>query len=211
MKERVMLKLWGRVNSTNVKKVLWCLEELNLPYTRVDAGGAFGVVGEAAYVAMNPNRLVPCLEDGDLVLWESNAIVRYLAARYGAGALWHEAPAPRAQADKWMDWVTSSLAAPFRTLFWNTVRTAPEERDLPAVAAALAECGNLLATADQALANQPYLSGASVGMGDIPLGCFAYAWFEMPIERPDLPHLRGWYERLRERSAYQTAVMTPLT
>ncbi len=91
------------------------------------------------------------------------------------------------------------------------MRTTPEARDLPAVAAALAECGSLLAIADQALGHQPYLSGASLGMGDIPLGCFAYAWFEMPIERPDLPHLRDWYERLRERSAYQTAVMTPLT
>ncbi|MCP9337541.1 glutathione S-transferase [Stutzerimonas xanthomarina] len=206
-----MLKLWGRLNSTNVKKVLWCLEELNIEYTRVDAGGIFGVVGEADYIAKNPNQLVPCLEDGELVLWESNAIVRYLAAQYGEGILWQVDPAQRAQADKWMDWVTSSLAAPFRTVFWNMVRTAPEQRDMPAVHAATAECGKLLMIADRALSDQPYLSGASFGMGDIPLGCFAYAWFEMPIERPDLPHLQAWYERLRQRTAYQTAVVTPLT
>ncbi len=121
-----MLKLWGRDNSTNVKKVLWCLEELDLPYTRIDAGGAFGVVGEAAYAAMNPNRLVPCLEDGDLVLWESNAIVRYLAARYGAGALWNETPAPRAQADKWMDWVTSCW--PYRFARCSGTPCAPLRR-----------------------------------------------------------------------------------
>src|SRR5690606_29222828 len=116
-----MLKLWGRNNSTNVKKALWCLEEIGVPYTRIDAGGAFGVVGEAAYVALNPNRLVPCLEDGDSVLWESNAIVRYLAAQYGEGALWLAEPRKRAQADKWMDWATSTLAAPFRIVFWGMV------------------------------------------------------------------------------------------
>lgn len=206
-----MLKLWGRSNSTNVKKALWCLEELELPYTRIDAGGMFGIVDEPEFIAKNPNKLVPCLEDGELVLWESNAIVRYLAAQQGLGSLWNADPAARAQADKWMDWTTSTLAGPFRPLFWNIVRTAPEQRDMAAVDAALEASGNVLAIADQALARQPYLSGESVGMGDIPLGCFAYAWFEMPIERPDLPHLRNWYDRLRQRPAYQAAVITPLT
>ncbi|MCQ4315918.1 glutathione S-transferase [Stutzerimonas zhaodongensis] len=206
-----MLKLWGRNNSTNVKKPLWCLEELKVPYTRIDAGGAFGIVGEPEFVAKNPNKLVPCLEDGELVLWESNAIVRYLAARYGEGSLWNTDPAQRAEADKWMDWATSTLAAPFRPVFWNMVRTAPEQRDMAAVQTGLAECSKLLTIVDQTLATQPYLSGDSLGMGDIPLGCFAYAWFEMPIERPDLPHLRDWYDRLRQRPAYQAAVLTPLT
>ncbi|HCJ29613.1 MAG TPA: glutathione S-transferase [Pseudomonas sp.] len=206
-----MVKLWGRINSTNVKKALWCLEELGVPYTRIDAGGAFGVVDESDYAAMNPNRLVPCLQDGELVLWESNAIVRYLAAQYGEETLWNANPRQRAGADKWMDWVTSSLAAPFRPLFWNIVRTAPEQRDMAAVQAALEQSGNLLAIADRALAAQPYLSGESFGMGDIPLGCFAYAWFEMPIERPEHPHLLDWYRRLQQRMAFQTAVMTPLT
>lgn len=206
-----MLKLWGRSNSTNVKKPLWCLEELEVPYTRIDAGGAFGIVGEPDFIEKNPNKLVPCLEDGEFVLWESNAIVRYLAAQYGQGVLWNPDPAQRAQADKWMDWATSTLAAPFRPLFWNIVRTAPEQRDLVAVQAALDECGKLLTIADRALSTQPYLSGESFGMGDIPLGCFAYAWFEMPIERPDLPHLRDWYEQLKRRPAYQAAVLTPLT
>jgi len=206
-----MLKLWGRTNSTNVKKALWCLEELGVPYSRVDAGGAFGIVGEPGYAEKNPNRLVPCLEDGELVLWESNAIVRYLAAQYGEPALWKPDPRQRAEADKWMDWATSSLAAPFRVVFWSMVRTSAEQRDMAAVEVALAECGKLLAIVDRALAEQPYLSGASFGMGDIPLGCFAYAWFEMPIERPELPHLQAWYQRLQERPAYQRAVMIPLT
>lgn len=206
-----MLKLWGRTNSTNVKKALWCLEELGVPYTRVDAGGVFGIVGEPAYATKNPNRLVPCLEDGELVLWESNAIVRYLAAQYGEPALWNPDPRQRAEADKWMDWVTSTLAAPFRGVFWNLVRTPVEQRDMAAVEASLAKCSELLAIPDRILAAQPYLSGANLGMGDIPLGCYAYAWFEMPIERPELPHLHAWYQRLQERPAYQRAVMIELT
>lgn len=206
-----MLKLWGRTNSTNVKKALWCLEELGVPYTRVDAGGAFGVVGEPGYAEKNPNKLVPCLEDGELVLWESNAIVRYLAAQYGEPALWNPDPRLRAEADKWVDWMTSSLAAPFRVVFWNMVRTPAEQRDTEAVAAALTECGKLLAIVDRVLAEQSYLSGEDFGMGDIPLGCFVYAWFEMPIERPEMPHLRAWYQRLQQRPAYQRAVMIPLT
>lgn len=206
-----MLKLWGRTNSTNVKKALWCLEELGVPYTRVDAGGVFGIVGEPAYAAKNPNRLVPCLEDGELVLWESNAIVRYLAAQYGEPALWNPDPRQRAEADKWMDWVTSTLAAPFRAVFWNLVRTPVEQRDMAAVEASLAKCSELLAIPDRILAAQPFLSGANLGMGDIPLGCYAYAWFEMPIERPELPHLQAWYQRLQERPAYQRAVMIELT
>jgi len=145
------------------------------------------------------------------VLWESNAIVRYLAAQYGEPALWNPDPRQRAEADKWMDWATSSPAAPFRVVFWSMVRTPAEQRDMAAVEVALAECGKLLAIVDRALAEQPYLSGASFGMGDIPLGCFAYAWFEMPIERPELPHLQAWYQRLQERPAYQRAVMIPLT
>ncbi len=173
-----MLKLWGRSNSTNVKKVFWALEELQVPYTRIDAGGAFGVVGEADYAARNPNKLVPCLEDGELVLWESNAIVRYLAARYGQGVLWNPDIAQRAHGEKWMDWTTSTLAAPFRPLFWNIVRTAPEQRDTAAVQAALDECGRLLAIADQTLATQPYLSGDSFGMAT-----FRWAASPMPGSR----------------------------
>lgn len=207
-----MLKIWGRKNSTNVRKVLWCAEELGLEYASIDAGGAFGLVNEPEYRALNPNGLVPMVEDDGLVLWESNAIVRYLSAQYGVEAGWYVAAArQRAEADKWMDWVTSSLAAPFRPLFWGTLRTPAEQQDWVAINAAHKTCAQLLSIADQALAQRPYLSGEQLGMGDIPLGCFAYAWFEMPIERPEMRHLRAWYERLQERPAFQAAVMTALT
>lgn len=207
-----MLKIWGRKNSTNVRKVLWCAQELGLEYESVDAGGAFGLVNEPQYRALNPNGLVPMIEDDGLVLWESNAIVRYLSARYGAESGWYVDDArQRAEADKWMDWTTSSLAVPFRPLFWGFLRTPAEQQDWVAINAAHKTCAQMLSIADQALARQPYLSGSELGMGDIPLGCFAYAWFEMPIERPEMRHLRAWYERLQARPAFQAAVMTALT
>jgi glutathione S-transferase len=206
-----MLKIWGRHNSSNVRKVLWCAEEAAVPYDSIQVGGAFGGTDDAHYRAMNPNGLVPAIEDGGLALWESNSIVRYLAARYAPGTLYLEDPAERARGDKWMDWTTSTFAVPFRDLFWGTLRTAPEARDAVRIAAALARCGELLRTAEAALAQQPWLSGAQFAMGDIPLGSFAYAWFEMPIERPALPHLHAWYQRLQQRPAYRKAVMTALT
>ncbi|NQD94760.1 glutathione S-transferase [Pseudomonas sp. CrR25] len=206
-----MLKIWGRKNSSNVRKVLWCAEEAGLAYQAIDAGGAFGLVNEAAYRAKNPNGLIPLIEDGDLLLWESNAIVRYLAAQYAPGSLYPLSPALRAEGDKWMDWVSASLIEPFSTLFVGTVRTPPERRDAAQIARALERCGELLAIPERALASRPYLSGDTFAMGDIPLGCIAYAWFEMPIVRPELPHLAAWYARLQERPAYRRGVMTPLT
>ncbi len=207
-----MLKIWGRKNSTNVRKALWCAQEVAVPYEAIDAGGAFGLVDGPEYRAMNPNGRVPMIEDEGLVLWESNAIVRYLAARYAPNsALYPENLAARANADKWMDWATSSLAEPFKPLFWGVVRTPAEQRDWVKIEAATRVCVDILKVADTALAEQPYLSGDAFGMGDIPLGSFIYAWFEMPIERPPLPHLQAWYERLKQRPAYRNAVMSTLS
>lgn len=206
-----MLKLWGRSNSVNVKKAVWALEELGVPYERIDAGGAFGLVKEEPYLSRNPNGVVPLLQDGDLDLWESNAIVRYLAAKYGVGTLWAEDPAARAVGDKWMDWATTTLAGPFRDVFWNLVRMTPETRDDGAVASGLAACCAVLPRVETALAASPYLSGDTFRMGDIPLGCFAYGWYEMDIARPDLPHLAAWYARIKERPAFKAAVAIPLT
>lgn len=207
-----MLKIWGRKNSSNVRKPLWAAEELGLAYEAIDAGGAFGVVDTPQYRAMNPNGRVPVIEDAGFVLWESNAIVRYLLAKHAPNSAWYSAdPQARAIADKWMDWTTSSFAGPFRTVFWGVLRTPADKQDWPAINAAIKECTELLSMADDALASQPYLSGKDIGMGDIPLGSFIYAWFEMPIERAPQAHLQAWYERLKQRPAYQKAVMTALT
>ncbi|MBA0215363.1 glutathione S-transferase [Pectobacterium brasiliense] len=205
-----MITIWGRDNSTNVKKVLWCAEELALPYQHIVAGGQFGLNHEADYLAMNPNGLIPCLRDDDLVLWESNTIVRYLAAQYGQDSLYLADPGKRASAEKWMDWATS-LAFSFGPVFVNIVRTPPEKRDTALVQKGIAECERLFDIVDTVLANQPWLSGAQFGVGDIPLGCIAYGWLNMPIEQQSHPHLERWYQQLTERPAYQKHVMIPLS
>ncbi|WP_305806654.1 glutathione S-transferase [Stenotrophomonas sp. YIM B06876] len=206
-----MLRIWGRHNSSNVRKVLWCAEEIGIAYESIEVGGAFGGTADAAYRAMNPNGLVPVIEDHGLPLWESNTIVRYLSARYALDRLYPADPLQRALGEKWMDWTSATFAPVFRDLFWGMLRTPPEARDTVKIAAALERCSRLLEMADAALATQPWLSGEHFAMGDIPLGSFIYAWFEMPIIRPELPHLAAWYARLQQRPAYRKAVMTPLT
>ncbi len=206
-----MLTIWGRDNSTNVKKVLWCADELQLDYQHIPVGGAYGKNHDAPYLAMNPNGLVPCLQDDALVLWESNAIVRYLAAQYGQGSLWLADHGVRAGAEKWMDWNSTALAVPFKGVFWNMVRTPPEQRDMQVVAQSISILEELLAIVDQTLAQQPFLSGEQFGIGDNPLGCFAYAWYNMSIERQSHPHLERWYQQLCTRPAFQRRVAIALT
>ncbi|OSN05673.1 glutathione S-transferase [Lonsdalea britannica] len=205
-----MLTLWGRENSTNVKKVLWCAEELGLTYQHIPLGGAFGGNHDPDYLALNPNGLIPCLRDDELVLWESNSIVRYLAAQYGQDSLYLADAKARASAEKWMDWAIS-FAAFFGPVFINMMRTPPDQRDMAAVEANIARCESLLSIADDALASEPWLSGEHFGIGDIPLGCIAYGWFGMPITRQSHPHLERWYQQLTTRSAFKNKVMIPLS
>ena len=205
-----MVRIWGRTNSSNVQKVLWAADEVGAKYERIDAGGAFGVVKEPKYLAMNPNALVPTIEDGDLVLWESNTIVRYLAAKYGRSTLWIDDPGKRALAEKWMDW-GFTLGGPNGPLFWGYVRTPPDKRDPAALEAARLKAIELWAIVDSQLANQPYIAGKDFSIGDIGLGVFVHRWHQFPIERGDLPNLAGYYERLKARPAYARHVALPLT
>ncbi len=206
-----MLKIWGRRNSINVQKVLWCADELALDYERVDAGMAHGVVDEPAYRAMNPNGRVPTIEDDGFVLWESNAIVRYLCARHAYGTLYPAFVQARADAERWMDWCTSTLAASMTPLFWQLVRTPEDKRDAALIEEARTQCERLFRIADAALANRPWIAGSVFTMGDIPLGCFAWRWKSLPIERPALAHLDAWQERLATRAAFRRNVMLPLS
>jgi len=205
-----MLKIWGRLNSVNVKKALWALEELEVKYERIDAGMQFGVVKTPEYRKMNPNSLVPTIDDEGFVLWESHAIVRYLAAKHGAGSLWPTELRARADADRWMDWATTFQAS-FRTVFWGLVRTAADRRDLKAIEEARARCAELLDIPDQVLSRRPFLGGSNLTMGDIPLGCHLQLWMRLPIERPAHPGLRSWFERLCLRPAFKKIVDTPLS
>ncbi|MFM1397817.1 glutathione S-transferase [Yersinia enterocolitica] len=201
-----MLTVWGRNNSTNVKKVLWCLEELGVSYERIDVGGQYGKLNDPLYRSLNPNGLIPCLQDGDFILWESNTIVRYLAAQYGDNALYLPEAKPRAAAEKWMDWATSSVVEPFKAVFIGLVRTAPELQDKAKIVHGIDQLNALMAIADEALSKQTYLSGDKFGIGDMPLGCLAYAWFNLSIERPELPHLQRWYQSLTHRTTFQKVI-----
>ena len=206
-----MLKLWGRINSINVQKVLWALEELKVPYERTDAGLQYGVVNEPFYRKMNPNGRVPTIEDDGLVLWESNAIVRYLSSRYGAGTLWPDDPKQRADADRWMDWATSTLAPAITPVFWGLIRTPPEKRDPKAIDEGAGKLGQAFAVLEQSLEGRDYVAGKPFTMGDIPLGAFVYRWYSLEVKRPKLPRVEAYYRRLQQRPAYKKHVMLPLS
>src|SRR5215212_958808 len=206
-----MLTIWGRKNSINVQKVLWCCAEFDLAYERIDAGGSFGVSNTPEYRAMNPNGLVPTINDDGFILWESNAIVRYLAAKHGAGTLYPGDLKQRAEAERWMDWQITTLWMALRPLFFGYVRTPPEQRDTAALAAAQRSAEEALAILDRYLGNRTFLAGESFTMGDIPAGISVYRWLAMPLARPEFPHVTRWYKVLTERPGFQTHVMHPLT
>jgi glutathione S-transferase len=202
------MRLWGRATSVNVQKALWALEELGLAYERIDAGGAYGGTDTPEYRSMNPNRLVPTLQDGGLVLWESNAIVRYLADAYGRARLRPEDPKTAAVADQWMDWQQTTLAGALTPLFWETVRKPPSQRSPERIKDLLGQSGKLLGVLDALLADREWLAGDAFSMGDIPAGAMLWRWYTMEMDRPVLPNVDRWYERLSSRPAYRKTVMT---
>lgn len=207
-----MLTIHGRTNSSNVQKVLWVLRELDVPFERRDAGGAFGVVDTPEYKAMNPNSRVPTMEEDGFVLWESNAIVRYLAGRHGAGTLCPEDPQVRADADRWMDWQQTTVAPQITPIFWNLVRTPEPDRDPAAIEAGRIGMIPLMQIMDRHLSAKSFLVGDRLTMADIPLGVMTYRWLTLIDDRPAMPNLEGWYARICERPAFRTTVLDiPLT
>ena len=203
-----MLKLWGRANSVNVKKALWCIEELGLRCERIDAGMQYGVVNTPDYRKLNPNGLVPTIDDDGFVLWESHTIVRYLAAKHGK--LYPADLRTRADAERWMDWAFTFQGA-FRPVFWGLVRTPPEKRDAAAIEEGRKKSAELLGYFDAALSRRKYVAGEAFTVGDIPIGCHVQLWMRLPIERPKHPALEAWFARLLERPAYRKVVDIPLT
>src|SRR3954469_886074 len=183
-----MLKIWGRANSSNLKKVSWLCEEIALPYNRIDAGMSFGVVNTPEYRKLNPNGLVPVIEDEGFVLWESNAIVRYLGAKHCAGNLCPTDLNARADADRWMDWQTTAFTPAFGPIFHGLVRT-PGSRPREEIDAAIAASEAYAAILDARLADRRYVAGNAFTMGDIPAGCAAFRWLNLPIERQRRPNL----------------------
>jgi len=206
-----MLKLWGRINSINVQKVLWALDELKVPCERVDAGLQYGVVNEPFYRKMNPNGRVPTIEDDGLVLWESNTIVRYLSARHGTGTLWPADAKQRADVERWMDWATSTIAPAMTPVFWGLIRTPPEKRDHKAIDDGVEKAAQAFHALEQSLEGRDYVGGKAFTMGDIPLGTFVYRWSALDIKRPKLARVEAYYARLQQRPAYKKHVMLPLS
>ena len=204
-----MLRIWGRVNSVNVKKALWCVEELGLPYERIEAGLQHGVVNTPEYRKMNPNGLVPTMDEDGFILWESHSIVRYLSARHGKGVLWPMDERTRALANQWMDWAFSFQGS-VRDAFWNLIRTPAEKRDAKAVEASRLKSAEMARILDAALADRLYVAGP-FSMGDIPIGSEVQRWIRLPMERPRLPNLEAWFERLRARTAFKKIVDIPLS
>jgi glutathione S-transferase len=206
-----MIKIWGRTDSSNVQKVLWCCGELGIEFERLDWGGKFGGNKDKAYLALNPNGLVPTMKDGDFVLWESNSIMRYLNAKYGNGRLLPSSPQGMANANRWMDWQLSTLNPAIVPLFWNLIRTPADKRDPKTIQNALEKTTAAWQMVENQLLQGPFVAGDQLSLGDIPVGVWAYRWFNLPIERPKLPNLENWYERLKQREPYQAHIMIPLT
>jgi len=205
-----MLKIWGRTNSVNVKKALWAAEELGLKYQRIDAGMQFGVTKTPEYLSMNPNSLVPTIEDDGFVLWESHTIVRYLAAKHGMGTLCPADLKARADAERWMDWAFTFQNA-MRAVFWGLIRTAPEKRDHKAIEEGRTQSAKLLEVLERNLQKKTYVTGDAFTMGDIPIGCEVQRWMRVPIERAPFPAVQAWFDRLGQRPAFRQVVDIPLT
>lgn len=203
-----MLKILGRKTSSNVQKVLWCCAEIGLAFERSDIGGPFGGNKTPEYLALNPNGLVPTIDDDGFVLWESNAIVRYLSAKHASGSLWPTDLRRRADADRWMDWQQTTLGPPMGVLFRALLRSPPDAVDPAELESAKRRAAAGFSILDAQLGRSRYVAGEALTMGDIALGFAPHRWHILPIERPSLPHVERWYRELRERPGYREHVVS---
>ena len=194
-----MLKIWGRMSSINVKKVVWTAQELGLDFQRTEAGGLFGVVKTSEYMQKNPNSLVPVIEDDEYVLWESNVIVRYLCVKHNASQLFPIELRERFDAERWMDWQQTTLNPVSRPGFWQLIRTAPEQRNPALMADSNAAVEALMFTLDMHLAQRKFMVGERFTVADIPLACEVHRWFGLPQPRQSRPHIERWYASLCAR------------
>lgn len=206
-----MITIWGRTNSLNVQKVLWVLEELCLPYERIDAGLTYGVNDTAAFKAMNPNGLVPVLKEDDFILWESHAILRYLAGRHGYGTLCPEDERVRAIGDQWLDWCSTTVWPNMRPVFQNLVRIPADQRDHQALAVGIKQVAENFLILNNALQNRDYIAGESFTIADISLALLAHRWYSLVSDRPQTPAVDAWFERVSVREGYRKHGSAPLT
>jgi glutathione S-transferase len=202
-----MITVHGRNTSSNVQPVVWLLAELGLPHQRLDVGGAFGGTDTAEYRAKNPMGLIPTLEDEDVTIFESQAILRYLAARYGE-AFWPRDPVRRAKVDQWMEWSKTTVApAVIYKIFWQLIRTPAAQRDHATLDGAIADLRRIMAVAEGQLSQHDWLAGSDVTLADFSFGTQLYRYFTLPFDREDFPVLKAYYDRLTERPAYAEHIM----
>ena len=203
-----MIKIWGRNTSSNVQKAMWAVGELKLEHTRIDIGGVFGKNKEPAYLAMNPNGLVPTLEEEDgFLLWESNSIIRYLAGKHDkTGVLEPKDAKQRALASQWMDWQLSVLGPAITPAFWGLIRTPPEKRDMAAIKASKEKTTTVMQMLEERLGKTQYVAGNTFSYGDIPVGVMTYRFRELVPERPAMPNVERWFAALAKRQAFQDQV-----
>jgi glutathione S-transferase len=206
-----MLRILGRLSSVNVQKVVWCADELGLAYERTDVGGAFGGNDQPDYLAKNPNGLIPVIEDDGLVLYESNAIVRYLAAKHGAGTLWPHDLVKRADADRWMEWQSTGFTPAMQVAFWQLCRTPEDKRDAKGTEASLQKSEKFAAVIDAHLANREHVACGAFTPADIVVGCAAHRWLGLPARKEPRPHLERWYAALRNRPGAQQVLAQPVS
>lgn len=206
-----MLTIWGRTNSINVQKVLWACAELSIEYKRIDAGLQFGVNKTPEYLAINPNGIVPTIDDDGYILWESNTIVRYLASRHGDKSFCPSEPQARHLCERWMDWQQTTITPAIRTVFQGLIRTPPEKRDNDAIAAAQISCERLFSILNDHMNGRDYVETGSLTIGDIPIGPTVYRWFGLGNKREDYPNLARYHDRLADRPGFRDHVMLPLT
>ncbi|MFL6796403.1 MAG: glutathione S-transferase family protein [Xanthobacteraceae bacterium] len=201
-----MLKIWGRTTSINVQKAMWAVGELGLPHERIDVGGSFGKNKERPYLAMNPNGLVPTLEEDGFFLWESNSIVRYLAAKHGAGGLEPDDLRERARASSWMDWHLTVAQPALTPVFWGLIRTAPEQRDHAAIEAGKVKSIAAMRILDAQLAKTRFVAADNFTMGDIPVAASSYRFRRLMPDRPPLDNLECWFAGIEQRPAFKEHV-----
>ncbi len=205
-----MLKVYGRPNSVNVQKVMWMVGELGLDHERMDVGGVFGQNDQDWFLALNPMGRVPVIDDDGYVLWESHAIIRYLARRHDSVLYPGDAKA-RGDVDKWLDWHIGFQQPAIFGAFWGLIRTAEADRDMAAIQASAAESAKLYGIVDGHLQGRNFMAGDQLSLADIPIGAMTYRWYGLEVEHPDYPALRAWYDRLTQRRAFQEHVMLPIT
>lgn len=202
-----MITVHGRTTSSNVQPVIWLLAELDLPHERLDVGGAFGGTDTPEYRAMNPMGLIPSLQDGDVTMFESQAILRYLGARHGE-QFWPTDPIAHAPADQWMEWTKTTVAPEvIYKIFWQLVRTPEAVRDNAALEGSVTAIAKIMAIAEAQLAKHAWLAGSQMTLADFSFGAQLYRYFTLPFERADLPALAAYYQRLCDRPAYAEHVM----